>query len=67
MTTTTDPVPQNQQLRSVCSSSLAEIFAQLTLSLMVSTYQAGKVILIVRTLARSTPISARFPSQWVRR
>ncbi len=46
MTTPTDPVPQDQELRSVFTSSLAEIFAQLNISLVVSTYQAGKVILV---------------------
>jgi uncharacterized protein (TIGR03032 family) len=46
MTTTTEPVAQEQQLRSVFTSSLAEIFAQLNISLVVSTYQAGKVILV---------------------
>lgn len=46
MTTNTDPAPSNQELRSVYTTSLAEIFAQLNLSLVVSTYQAGKVILV---------------------
>ncbi len=46
MTTTTDPLAQDQELRSVFTSSLAEIFAQLNISLVVSTYQAGKVILV---------------------
>jgi hypothetical protein len=46
MTSTSDPRPENQELRSVYTSTLADIFAQLNLSLAVSTYQAGKVILV---------------------
>src|ERR1044071_7062901 len=46
MTSETDPKPEKTELRSVFTSSLAEIFAQLNLSLAVSTYQAGKVILV---------------------
>lgn len=34
------------ELRSVYTNTLAELFAQLNLSLVVSTYQAGKVILV---------------------
>ncbi len=46
MTGNSDPKPEDQELWSVYTSSLAEIFAQLNLSLVVSTYQAGKVILV---------------------
>jgi hypothetical protein len=38
--------PEDAPLRSVFIASLAEIFAQLTLSLVVSTDQACKVILV---------------------
>ncbi|MBK9714724.1 MAG: DUF4915 domain-containing protein [Kouleothrix sp.] len=46
MTTNPNPAPQDQELRRVYTTSLAELFAQLNLSLVVSTYQAGKVILV---------------------
>jgi uncharacterized protein (TIGR03032 family) len=46
MTTETQPNPIEQPLRSVFTSSLPPIFAQLNISLVVSTYQAGKVILV---------------------
>ena len=39
---------KDQPLRSVFTSSLADIFSQLNISLVVSTYQAGKVILVRR-------------------
>lgn len=40
------PTLPSQELHSVYTSSLPQIFAQLNISLMVSTYQAGKVILV---------------------
>jgi uncharacterized protein (TIGR03032 family) len=46
MTTDRNPAPQGQELRSVYTTGLAELFAQLKISLVVSTYQAGKVILV---------------------
>src|SRR5262245_54222361 len=46
MTDNSEPKAEQQELRSVFTSSLAEIFAQLNISLAVSTYQAGKVILV---------------------
>ncbi len=46
MTTAINPAAQSQELRSVYTSGLPEIFAQLQISLVVSTYQAGKVILV---------------------
>ncbi|HEU4324275.1 MAG TPA: TIGR03032 family protein [Roseiflexaceae bacterium] len=46
MTPAAHAAPQGQELRSVFTSSLAEILNQLNLSLVVSTYQAGKVILV---------------------
>lgn len=44
--TTDTATAQPQDLRSVYTTGLAEIFAQLNISLVVSTYQAGKVILV---------------------
>jgi hypothetical protein len=38
--------PQAPDLTSVFTTSLAELFAQRAISLLVSTYQAGKVILM---------------------
>lgn len=38
--------PQNTALRSVHTSNLPVLFQQLHISLVVSTYQAGKVILV---------------------
>ena len=46
MTTAATPTGPTQELRSVYTSSLPQIFAQLNISLVVSTYQAGKVILV---------------------
>nr|HMN30774.1 DUF4915 domain-containing protein [Caldilineaceae bacterium] len=46
MTTDNNSSVQSQELRSVYTTGLAEIFAQLGISLVVSTYQAGKVILV---------------------
>lgn len=46
MSTESQPNPAEQPLRSVYTSSLPEIFAQLNISLVISTYQAGKVILV---------------------
>jgi uncharacterized protein (TIGR03032 family) len=46
MTTDTNASAQSQELRSVYTAGLPEIFAQLNISLVVSTYQAGKVILV---------------------
>ena len=40
------PPPPTEALRSVHTSNLPEIFKQLQISLAVSTYQAGKVILV---------------------
>ena len=40
------PQPQNHALRSVYTSSLPALLEQLNISLVVSTYQAGKVILV---------------------
>jgi hypothetical protein len=39
-------VPAAEALRSVHTSNLPELFARLGISLVVSTYQAGKVILV---------------------
>ncbi len=46
MTIEATPSASNQELRSVFTASLPQIFAQLNISLVVSTYQAGKVILV---------------------
>jgi hypothetical protein len=46
MTTDAKPTTQTQELRSIFTTGLPEIFAQLNISLVVSTYQAGKVILV---------------------
>lgn len=46
MTPRPTPAPQDQALHSVFTTNLAEILAQLQISLIVSTYQAGKVILV---------------------
>ncbi len=43
---TPETEPQTTGLRSVYTSNLPEILAQLNISLVVSTYQAGKVILV---------------------
>lgn len=40
------PKPEEAPLRSVYTAGLPEIFAQLNISLVVSTYRAGKVILV---------------------
>lgn len=45
MTQPTTAKPEEAPLRSVYTAGLPEIFAQLNISLVVSTYQAGKVIL----------------------
>lgn len=60
MTTETQPNLQEQPLRSVYTAGLPQIFAQLNISLVVSTYQAGKVILVrhepgQRTNGQGTP------------
>ena len=39
-------VPHTEPLRSVHTANLPALFAQLQISLAVSTYQAGKVILV---------------------
>ena len=41
-----EPAPPDATLRSVHTSNLPALFEQLRISLVVSTYQAGKVILI---------------------
>lgn len=46
MSTETPSNPSEQPLHSVYTNSLPDIFAQLNISLVVSTYQAGKVILV---------------------
>jgi uncharacterized protein (TIGR03032 family) len=46
MTQPTTPQPEEASLRSVYTAGLPQIFAQLNISLAVSTYQAGKVILV---------------------
>lgn len=46
MAASTAPAPPDAALRSVHTSNLPDIFRQLRISLVVSTYQAGKVILI---------------------
>ena len=40
------PVPEAETLRSVHTTNLPDLFAQLRISLVVSTYQAGKVIVV---------------------
>lgn len=47
------PDSQAQPLRSVFTSSLAEILSKLKISLVISTYQAGKVILVRHDLTES--------------
>lgn len=44
------PKPKETPLRSVYTIGLPELFAQLNISLVVSTYQAGKVILVRHAL-----------------
>jgi len=46
MTAETQPNPQAAPLHSVYTNGLPQLFAQLQISLVVSTYQAGKVILV---------------------
>ena len=55
-TLTSDPTPTEptQELRSVFTASLPAIFAQLQISLVVSTYQAGKVILVRQDAGAAT-------------
>ena len=43
---TPTPAPESHPLRSVHTSNLPEILARLNISLVVSTYQAGKVVLV---------------------
>ena len=45
-TPTPEPDPKPNPLRSVYTSNLPNILAQLNISLVVSTYQAGKVVLV---------------------
>ena len=46
MSSTPSPAATDADLKSVHTSNLPALFGQLQLSLVVSTYQAGKVILI---------------------
>ncbi len=46
MSSESQTTPSEQPLRSVYTTGLSQIFAQLGISLVVSTYQAGKVILV---------------------
>ncbi|MBL7062682.1 MAG: DUF4915 domain-containing protein [Anaerolineae bacterium] len=43
---TPEPDPKTNPLRSVYTSNLPDILARLNISLVVSTYQAGKVVLV---------------------
>ena len=45
-TPTPEPDPKPNPLRSVYTSNLPDILAQFDVSLVVSTYQAGKVVLV---------------------
>ena len=56
---------KNTDLRSVHTSNLPELFDQLGISLIVSTYQAGKAIVVRNDNGRSTLTSERSPSRWV--
>ncbi|MCL4862912.1 MAG: hypothetical protein KJZ93_26115, partial [Caldilineaceae bacterium] len=51
---TSRPQEETVPLRSVYTSGLPELFAQLNISLAVSTYQAGKVILVRHDASVST-------------
>jgi hypothetical protein len=60
--------PQSEKpadLRSVHTSNLPELFDQLGISLIVSTYQAGKAIVVRSDTAGSTLTSEHSPSRWV--
>ncbi|HQY94700.1 DUF4915 domain-containing protein, partial [Caldilinea sp.] len=57
MTKENQPTLQEEPLRSVFTAGLPEIFAQLNISLVVSTYQAGKVILVRHDADGGAPAS----------
>jgi hypothetical protein len=60
---TTLPAP-TEALRSVHTNNLPALFAQLQLSLVVSTYQAGKVIVVRNDGGRLTPTSWPSINPW---
>ena len=63
----TDPAATQAPLTSVYTNNLPAILDHFGISLAVSTYQAGKVILVRSDGAGSTPTSATSTSPWASR
>ena len=64
MSTAAPPTSPDAALRSVHTSNLPALFEQLQISLLVSTYQAGKVIVVRADGGRSIRTSAPSPNRW---